>query len=67
VIHLPTRTFKVIRAINRLTDALGKQVVREKKDAARQELDIGTDLYGQLRAYSDVMCHILERLIAILQ
>jgi hypothetical protein len=54
VIHLPTQTFKVLRAINRLTDTLGKQVVREKKDAARQGLDIGTDLYGQLRAYSDV-------------
>jgi cytochrome P450 len=54
VIHLPTQTFKILRAINRLTDTLGKQVVREKKDAARQGLDIGTDLYGQLRAYSDV-------------
>ncbi|KAJ7926990.1 cytochrome P450 [Mycena leptocephala] len=48
VIYLPTQTFKVIRAITRLTDALGKQVVSEKKDAARQGLDIGTDLYGQL-------------------
>jgi hypothetical protein len=61
VIHLPTRTFEVIRAINRLTDALGKQVVREKKDAARQGLDIGTDLYDQLRAYSDTMVLFWKR------
>ncbi|KAF7356001.1 Cytochrome P450 [Mycena venus] len=47
-IHLPTATFKVIRTAKRLADDIGKQVLREKRAAAAQGIDIRTDLYGQL-------------------
>ncbi|KAJ7847981.1 cytochrome P450, partial [Mycena leptocephala] len=59
VIHLPTQTFKIIRAINRATDALGKRIVREKTDAARQGLDIDTDVYGQLLEHGRSEKHAL--------
>ncbi|KAF7356162.1 Cytochrome P450 [Mycena venus] len=47
-IHLPTATCKAIRTAKRLANELGNQVLREKREAAEQGLDINTDLYGQL-------------------
>ncbi|KAJ6516675.1 cytochrome P450 [Mycena vitilis] len=47
-IYLPTRNFKAIRTAKHLATRVGRQVVREKQDAARQGLDVNTDLYGQL-------------------
>ncbi|KAJ7659587.1 cytochrome P450 [Mycena polygramma] len=47
-IYLPTRNFKAIRTAKYLADGVGRQVIRENQDAARQGLDIHTDLYGQL-------------------
>ncbi|KAF7356161.1 Cytochrome P450 [Mycena venus] len=47
-IHLPTATCKAIRTAKRLANELGNQVLREKREAAEQGLDINTDLYGRL-------------------
>ncbi|KAF7356160.1 Cytochrome P450 [Mycena venus] len=47
-IHLPTATCKAIRTAKRLANELGNQVLREKREAAEQGLDIDTDLYGRL-------------------
>ncbi|KAJ7659586.1 cytochrome P450 [Mycena polygramma] len=48
-IHLPTHQFKTIRTAKYLADQIGTQSVRAKRDAARQGLEMDTDLYGQLR------------------
>ncbi|KAF7356164.1 Cytochrome P450 [Mycena venus] len=47
-IYLPTATCKAIRTAKRLADEVGIQVLREKRAAVEQGLDINTDLYGQL-------------------
>jgi hypothetical protein len=47
----PSATFKVIRTTNHLSNQLGKQIVQEKLDAARQGLDINTDVFGMLREF----------------
>jgi hypothetical protein len=50
-IHLPTQTFKAIRGAQHLANLLGTRVIQEKRVAAREGLDITTDLFGQLREY----------------
>ncbi|KAJ6516676.1 cytochrome P450 [Mycena vitilis] len=52
-IHLPTQQFKTIRTAKYLADQIGAQSVRAKRDAARQGLDMDTDLYGRLLRSSD--------------
>ncbi|KAJ7866838.1 cytochrome P450, partial [Mycena olivaceomarginata] len=47
-IHLPTPTFKAIRRAQYLANEVGSRVVRDKKAAARQGLEIDTDVYGRL-------------------
>ncbi|KAJ6536451.1 cytochrome P450 [Mycena vulgaris] len=46
-IHLPTRGFKVIRKAKHLADQLGRQIVREKLDAARKGLEL-TDIFSKI-------------------
>ncbi|KAJ7843789.1 cytochrome P450, partial [Mycena olivaceomarginata] len=48
MIYLPTPTFKVIRRAQYLADELGTRVIREKKTAARQGLEVDTNIYGRL-------------------
>ncbi|KAJ7930607.1 cytochrome P450 [Mycena leptocephala] len=62
----PSATFKVIRTTNRLSNRLGKQIVQEKLDAARQGLDINTDVFGMLldRDHSDLKTRPALRLSA---
>ncbi|KAJ7924078.1 cytochrome P450 [Mycena leptocephala] len=47
-IYLPTSAFRAIRKAKYLAEDLGRRVVREKMDAARQGLEIDSDVYGQL-------------------
>ncbi|KAF7334434.1 Cytochrome P450 [Mycena venus] len=47
-IQLPIATLAAIRTAKRLADEVGTQVLREKRAAAEQGIDIRTDLYGQL-------------------
>ncbi|KAJ6481433.1 cytochrome P450 [Mycena vitilis] len=51
--RLPTEQFKTIRRAKYLADQVGTQSVREKGDAARQGLEMDTDLYGKLLNSSD--------------
>ncbi|KAF8142227.1 cytochrome P450 [Mycena galopus ATCC 62051] len=46
--YLPTQMFKDIRKARYLADELGNRVVREKENAARQGLEVNTDVFGQL-------------------
>ncbi|KAJ6473337.1 cytochrome P450 [Mycena vitilis] len=48
IIHLPTRTFRAVRTAKYLAERIGRQSVRDKRDAASQGLDTDADLYGQL-------------------
>ncbi|KAJ6557025.1 cytochrome P450 [Mycena vulgaris] len=47
-IYLPTTAFRAVRKARYLAEDLGRRVVREKMDAARQGLEIDSDVYGQL-------------------
>ncbi|KAJ6527421.1 cytochrome P450 [Mycena capillaripes] len=47
-VYIPTSAFKAVRRAKYLADDLGRRVVREKMDAARQGLEIDGDVYGQL-------------------
>ncbi|KAJ6557050.1 cytochrome P450 [Mycena vulgaris] len=47
-IYLPTSAFRAIRKAQYLAENLGRRVVQEKMDAARQGLETDSDVYGQL-------------------
>ncbi|KAJ7843795.1 cytochrome P450 [Mycena olivaceomarginata] len=47
-IHLPTPTFKTIRRAKYLADEVGTRAIRDKTAAARQGLEIDTDVFGRL-------------------
>ncbi|KAJ6546674.1 cytochrome P450 [Mycena vulgaris] len=47
-IYLPTSAFRAVRKAKYLAEDLGRRVVREKMAAARQGLEIDSDVYGQL-------------------
>jgi hypothetical protein len=64
MIHLPTPTFKAIRRARYLADELGIRAIREKKTAARQGLEVDTNIYGRLCEY---ICGRTENLINTLQ
>ncbi|KAJ6451241.1 cytochrome P450 [Mycena vitilis] len=53
--HLPTEQFKTIRRAKYLADRKGAQSVRERRDSARQGLEMDTDLYGKLVNSSDTL------------
>ncbi|KAJ7362526.1 cytochrome P450 [Mycena albidolilacea] len=44
--HLPTTTFRTIRRGSYLTNQIGRQIVRERLDAARQGLEMNDDLFS---------------------
>ncbi|KAF7366136.1 Cytochrome P450 [Mycena venus] len=46
--YLPTTAFRAIRKGKYLAEDLGRRVVREKMNAARQGLEIDSDVYSQL-------------------
>ncbi|KAJ7238128.1 cytochrome P450 [Mycena haematopus] len=48
-IRLPTTTFNIIRTAKALANELGKKVIREKMDAAREGSDAETDVFDLLR------------------
>jgi hypothetical protein len=47
--HLPTRTFKLLRTQVDLANREGRRAVREKLETARQGLDPGDDVFSLLR------------------
>ncbi|KAJ6557041.1 cytochrome P450 [Mycena vulgaris] len=47
-IYLPTSAFRAVRKAKHLAEDLGRRVVREKMDAARQGLETDSDVYAQL-------------------
>ncbi|KAJ7090700.1 cytochrome P450 [Mycena epipterygia] len=49
-IYLPTAVFKALRKAKYVAKQLGDQIVREKLQAAKQGLEINTDVYSLLRA-----------------
>ncbi|KAJ7362513.1 cytochrome P450 [Mycena albidolilacea] len=46
--YLPTTAFKIIRRGNELADQMGRQIVRERLDAAKQGLKMNDDLFSIL-------------------
>ncbi|KAJ7890169.1 cytochrome P450 [Mycena olivaceomarginata] len=46
--YLPTTAFKIIRRGNQLADQMGRQIVRERLDAAKQGLKMNDDLFSIL-------------------
>ena len=48
-IHLPTTTFNIIRKAKALAKELGRKIIREKMDAARQGLVAEMDVFDVLR------------------
>ncbi|KAF7336151.1 Cytochrome P450 [Mycena venus] len=48
VTSLPTATFNAARTERHLAKQIGGQIVRDKKDAARQRLEPGDDLFSRL-------------------
>jgi hypothetical protein len=49
--HLPTRTFKLLRTQVDLANREGRRAVREKLETARQGLDPGDDVFSLLRQH----------------
>ncbi|KAF8214803.1 cytochrome P450 [Mycena galopus ATCC 62051] len=47
-IHLPIKPFATVTKVKALAHQIGSQVIQTKREAARQGLEIDTDLYGQL-------------------
>ncbi|KAJ7897582.1 cytochrome P450 [Mycena olivaceomarginata] len=47
-IHLPTPTFKTVRRAKYLADEVGTRAIHDKRTAARQGLEIDTDVFGRL-------------------
>ncbi|KAJ7116392.1 cytochrome P450 [Mycena epipterygia] len=47
-IHLPIQPFATVTRVKALADQIGSRVIQNKREAARQGLEIDTDLYGQL-------------------
>ncbi|KAJ7085203.1 cytochrome P450 [Mycena belliarum] len=48
MIHLPTTAFKTLRDATVRANELGAQIVREKTEAARQELEMDNDVFSLL-------------------
>lgn len=54
-IHLPIQPFATVMRVKALADEIGSQVIQNKREAARQGLEIDMDLYGQLCEYFSVI------------
>lgn len=53
--HLPTATFKVLRAVKSLARQIGRQAVAEKLSAIQQGADARTDVFGMLCEFSTML------------
>jgi hypothetical protein len=53
--HLPTATFKVLRAVKSLARQIGRQAVADKLAAIQQGTNTRTDVFDMLREFSTML------------
>jgi hypothetical protein len=53
--HLPTNTFKVLRAVKSLALQIGRRAVAEKLASIQQGANMRTDVFGMLCEFSTLL------------